>query len=355
MNRSRIAAAALAVALVAVAGSASRAHAEQTTKPCKPDDPETCDYESDLSYTADSVDLVIRDPARGDYPIPLTVRYPSEATDLRSVVIWHHGGTTARRSDARSVEWGETLARAGYVVIHPARVEARDVTPYLAECAANGVTDPAHCAEWYGYHRNGALITSAVIDQLSEIENLAPALQGRLDASKIVVAGHSGGTSAVLANAGGRQQFVPGGPVYREEDSRPIAFLATAPQGPAYAGFTSGFDEKLGFVDIERPLLMITGMGDETGEPVPTRLTAWITSKPGQKTLVWDTDPEAVHETMDIDKCNTPVRADHCRWLASAGVAWLDAVVRDRREAWDWLAEDALATLTGGAIELHER
>jgi predicted dienelactone hydrolase len=253
------------------------------------------------------------------------------------------------------VEWGETLARAGYVVIHPARVEAPDPSPYLAECAAIGVSDPALCAGWYGYHRNGPLITGVVIDQLPEIEGLVPELRDRLDAGKIVVAGHSGGTGAVFANAGGRQQFVPGGPVYREEDPRPIAFLAASPQGPAYAGFRTGFDEKRGFVGIERPLLLITGMGDETDEPVPTRLTAWITSQPGQKTLVWDTDPEAVHETMDIDRCDTPVRADHCEWLAAAGLAWLDAVVRDRREAWDWLAEDALATLTGGAIELHER
>jgi hypothetical protein len=51
---------------------------------------------------------------------------------------------------------------------------------------------------------------------------------------------------------------------------------------------------------------------------------------------------------MDIHRCDTPVRADHCRWLATTGLAWLDAVVRDRREVSEWLAEDALATLTGG-------
>jgi hypothetical protein len=144
-------------------------------------------------------------------------------------------------------------------------------------------------------------------------------------------------------------------PSHGEADPRPIAFLAAAPQGPAYAGFRSGFDEERGFVDIERPLLLITGKGDETGEPVPTRLTAWITSQPGRKSLVWDTDPEAVHGTMNRAQCETPVQADHCDWLASAGVAWLDAVVRNRREAQEWLDSDALATLTQGAIELHDR
>jgi hypothetical protein len=271
------------------------------------------------------------------------------------VVIWHHGGVTSPNGRTRSAEWGETLARAGYVVVHPSRVDAPDVAPLRSECADNGITDPAQCATWYGWQRNGPLLTSFLIDRLHELPRLAPVLRNRLDASRIVVAGHSGGSGVALAVAGGSQRFVPTGPVYDQEDTRPLAFLLSAPQGPAYAGFGSGFDEERSFVDVDRPLLLITGMGDETGEPVPTRLTAWITSRPGNKTLVWDTDPRAVHETMDIDRCDTPLRADHCRWIASAGVAWLDAVVRNRREAQTWLASESLETLTGAAIELNRR
>jgi hypothetical protein len=101
--------------------------------------------------------------------------------------------------------------------------------------------------------------------------------------------------------------------------------------------------------------MFITGVGDETGEPVPTRVTGWITSGRGNKTLVWDTEPGAVHETMDIDKCDTPLQQNHCRWLASAGVAFLDAVVRERPEAREWMASNALNVLSGGAIEMHRR
>jgi hypothetical protein len=346
----------LALALVAVVGSVASADARRAAFECDPADPDTCLYVSDLEYSPGLVDgIVLVDPARGDYPIPVLVRYPIEATDPRPIVIWHHGGLTSANGRTRSAEWGEALARAGYVVIHPSRMTPADVTPYLRECAANGFPAPAQCAEWLGVHRWGAETTSLVIDRLRELERRSPALRNRLDPSRVVVAGHSAGTTTVLATAGASQQWVDGGPVYDREDRRPIAFLASAPQGPLYAGFNSGFDEERSFVDIDRPLMLITGMGDETGEPVPTRLTSWITSRPGNKLLLWDTDPHAVHETMDIDKCDTPVREAHCRWIESAGLAYLDAVARNRAAAMEWLASDAFAIATAGAIELHRR
>jgi hypothetical protein len=36
-------------------------------------------------------------------------------------------------------------------------------------------------------------------------------------------------------------------------------------------------------------------------------------------------------------------------------LAFLDAVVRQRREAKEWLRSNALEVLSGGAIELHRR
>jgi hypothetical protein len=101
--------------------------------------------------------------------------------------------------------------------------------------------------------------------------------------------------------------------------------------------------------------MFVTGVGDETGEPPEARVSAWLTSAPGDKTLLWDTVAEAVHETMDIDRCDTPGRADHCAWIGSAGLAFLDAMVRQRPEAEEWLRSGALEVLSAGAIELHRR
>ena len=238
-----------------------------------------------------------------------------------------------------------------------------DSTPFEAECRDNGVTSPDACAYWVTQVRYGPQNTHFLISHLADVEALDPALAGMLDVDMIVVAGHSAGTTAVLANAGAWQQWMPGAPRYDERNDAPIAFLATGVQGPMYAGFQAGFQSpgthraiaEHSFVGIDRPFMFITGVGDETGEPPEARVTAWLTAAPGGKALVWDTVAEAVHETMDIDRCDTPLRADHCAWIGSAGLAFLDAIVRQRPEAQAWMRSNALEVLSGGEIEIHRR
>ena len=212
-------------------------------------------------------------------------------------------------------------------------------------------------------HLYGPQNTQFLIDHLGEVELLDPALSGTIDAGRIAVAGHSAGSGVVMVNAGAWQQWKPTAPQYRARDDRPIAFLATGVVGPSYAGWDFGFQSpgphpaitEHSFVDIDRPFMFITGVGDETGEPPETRLTPWLTSVPGNKVLVWNTEVEAVHETMNIHKCDTPARADHCEWIGSAGLAFLDAVVRERPEAQEWMRSGALKVLSEGAIELQRR
>jgi pimeloyl-ACP methyl ester carboxylesterase len=357
MERSRMVMLAVALALVAVLGGVSRAQAHKPPPAtCDATDPETCLYVPEQRYTAGVVDgIVLVDQGRYDYEVPLLVRYPIEAVGPRPVVIWHHGGGPSENGRYRSEEWGEKLAQAGYVVIHPSRTLPDDVTPHLRECEHNGFHDPAQCAGWIAQMRYAPQTTRYLIDHLSDLGARRPVLRDRLDPDTIVVAGHSAGTATVLANAGASQQWLEGGPVHNEVDPRPLGFLATAPQGPTYAGFGSGFDEERSFLEIGRPFLFVTGMGDETGEPIPTRLTAWLTAQPHNKVLAWDTEREAVHETMDIHKCDTALREDHCRWIASAGLAYLDSLTAQRPEAIDWLASDALEIATGGAIEILRR
>ncbi len=357
-----------AIGFMAPPRSASGDAAASGRRPvtCDPADPESCLYTSDLAFDVGVVDGVsLTDPARADHEVPLLIRYPVlEAAEPRPVVIWNHGGAPSRQGATRSAEWGTLLAAAGYVVIHPARLPLADPTPLRAECEANGVLEPDDCSHFVGQVLYGPQTTHFLVAHLAEIAALDPALAGLLDAERIVVAGHSAGSTVALANAGARQQFTDGGPLYDERDDAPIAFLATGVQGPMYAGFSSGFqpaDAATGsalhsFTAIDRPFMFITGIGDETGEPPESRTSAWLTAQAtGDLYLSWDTDRRAVHETMDIDKCDTAVRSDHCRWIGSAGLAFLDAVVRLRPEARQWLDSDAYRVLTGGAIELHNR
>lgn len=355
--------AAIAASAALFAGVSTRMKPQINPHRCGENHPEDCQYLSDLNYPVGVINGVsLTDASRG-YTINLLIRYPVGAQGPCPVVIWHHGGHPSARGDTRSEEWSELLAAAGYVLIHPARTLIADPTPHEAECRDTGFNDPDDCAYWITQARFGPQNTHYLIDHLADVEALDPALAGLLDAEKIVVAGHSAGSTSVLANAGAWQQWRASGPRYDERDDRPIAFLASGVQGPMFADFKTGFQgtsafdprELSSYAGIDRPFMFITGVGDETGEPPEGRATAWLTAQPGNKYLVWDTNPEAVHETMDIHKCNTPVRENHCAWIGSTGLAFLDAIVRQRREAEDWLASNSLSLLSGGEIELHRR
>jgi hypothetical protein len=340
----------------------STGEAQDLPASCDPNHPPSCLYTSDLVYTMGAVERTLFDPDRGNYPVPLLIRYPIEATEPRPIVIWHHGGAPSVNGRTRSEEWGTALAEAGYVVIHPSRMHLADVTPYEAECRENGFDTPAACDWWLSEFRFGPQTTHFIIDGLAQLVIDVPDLANRLDLGKIVVGGHSAGSTTVLANAGAWQQWDEDAPRYDEIDARPIAFMASGPQGPMYAGFRSGFQSapfdgilRSSYAAIARPFLFITGVGDETQEPPEARVTGWLSALPGEKFLSWDLKPTAVHETMDIHKCDTPLREKHCLWIESAGVAFLDAIVRQRPEAQEWMASEAYAILTEGAIELHRR
>lgn len=323
---------------------------------------DTCTYVSDLSFQVGVADnLLLRDPARGDWPVPILVHYPIGATDQRPVVIWNHGGSPSAGGKNRSEEWGRALAAAGYIVIHPSRVPVDDVTPFQAQCDAEGFSIPEQCALLIANVVFGPKNAVFIMDSLSEIEGMVPDLAGLIDGARVVVAGHSAGSPVPLVLAGAVRQFAGG--LHRDRDHRPLAFIATGPHGPDYASFGDGFRED-SFHEIDaRPFLWISGRGDETGavgaanhEPSEARTAGWLTSTRGGKYLSWDNDEIAVHETMDIHKCGqSDVQRAHCEAFAMLGVAFLDAFVRGRPEAVTYLASPAYNTLSGGVIELHRR
>src|SRR3954451_2521121 len=98
----RIAAAAALVAVAAAALASSSTQAQRLAP-----------YVSDLHFTPGAVDgIVLTDPARGGYRIPLLVRYPIGATDRRPIVIWNHGGRAARSGARRwpaRATWSSSL------------------------------------------------------------------------------------------------------------------------------------------------------------------------------------------------------------------------------------------------------
>src|SRR4051794_39050048 len=95
------------VAICSVGAGANHARS-QTPLPasCIAAGPEPCVYQSDLNYPVGVIDpIMLSDPARGNYTIPLLIRYPIGAVGRRPVVIWNHGGNPSPQGRQRSAEW----------------------------------------------------------------------------------------------------------------------------------------------------------------------------------------------------------------------------------------------------------
>lgn len=357
--------AALALSIVSGAAAAQALPAGCAEAPPLPESRLACAYQSDMNYPDSAFNWdQLFDPSRNNYPVPLKIRFPIGATFPRPVIIWHHGGDpdppgSASPGRERSAEWGKALARAGYVVVHVSRVQVTAPTQFdIAECRRNGfipasgqpsLAQAQGCIKWLSQFRYGPQNTQFVLDRLP----LLPAPIARMfDLSRVAVAGHSAGSAAVQANAGAWQQW--GSHRYSERVEGVRAFMGSGMQGPTYAGFGNGFQHD-SYYGIDRPMLTITGRGDYTGEPSASKASSFLMSARNDKFLSWATALEALHETMNINTCGGPIRTWHCRWFEPLGIAFMDAYLRDRPEALEWLASDAYTRLTLGTVDLSRR
>ena len=384
---------------VAALAVPAQAWAQKLVNGCSPDAPALCAYASPERYAVGVADLYLEDGARGNHPVPIRVRYPKGATGARPVVIWNHGGGTTGPDQAASAAAGflvshgqqgsvrrsESFARAGYVVVHIGRMEPRELSSsQLQDCftAAGTTGDTANpdeatveaCRVWTGWHRYGPLNVAFLASLLPYYRQaMLPGFDGTLDRERVVVGGWSGGTEATLNVAGASQRWgAPGaeGPGVVQPPvpvAGVVAFFADAPRGPAWAGYTSGFQEDSAYGIDGRPFLFNTARDDRgpEGGPVVSRNVHFFGAAKGGKVLSYSWTPADAggpnHGTVDINDepgsngCNTALREEHCGYLESLGVAFLDAAAARRPSALEWMASDNFDVLTGGRIELHTR
>lgn len=381
MIRSFAAALLLGLGLVSVAKADPNLPAN-----CTEDLDADCLYQLEFPLFADddielgALPLTRTDSSRNNYQLPILVRFPKTAlNEAAPVVIFNHGGRPRSNGRDANGNVGRLLARAGYVVIHPSRKLPASANGHRQECRDNGVTGRSprvfdrNCRNFiahsiYGPENTDFLLQPGELAAIqAEIANAG--FQGTIDTANVGVAGHSAGTSIVLANAGARRRFTPGGPLHNQKSLGPDAFLAMAPFGPDNAGFYyspswsfGGFDGKrFAFID-SRPLLSITGTGDEgpnvgdTGEEVisEARTFAFRQAQPGDKFLSWNTEDDATHGTMALDDCPVELES-YCVANGNLVLAFFDAYLRGKQAAVDWLATDGHQIYTSSDIELHRR
>jgi predicted dienelactone hydrolase len=212
------------------------------------------------------------DPARGNRALSVQLRIPSDAPGARPVIVFSHGGGPRNECSFGNAEWGDALATAGYVVIHIAH--SINATERKMACSAVGIPD-CSVATAMLYLRPGDV--SAVISQIPAMATRF-GLSGRIDASRLGVAGHSFGAYTVMTAVGAKvdlgmlrgQSFA---------DSRIVSAMALSPQGTGHFGFYDNGGDDHSWANVSLPVLIQTGLGDGdplTGEARPDRRIPFV-------------------------------------------------------------------------------
>lgn len=293
-------------------------------------------YKSAENYPTGVFDnYTVRDVAH-NRQIPILVRYPIGPAGPLPMILWSHGGGADVNGKNGSVDWGLTLAQAGYIVIHMSHVP-RTQAERLSLCTEFGVPDLQTCGGYFGaLEVDRPRDANAVLADLDGIENSIPGGAGRIDRTRIGVAGHSFGSYTAMTVAGGRVELTP---VFNDvsfANPLPKVFMALSPQGPGRFGWKDD-----SWREVFRPVLTATGLGDTTqGEDAPSRLVPFEMMPPIDKFRLFINHADSSHNTFNL---NNPQRPDFEQWVASFGLAFLDANLKNDQAARIFLTNSRLS------------
>jgi len=312
------------------------------------------------------------DHAGDQREIRFLIRQPLGAPAPMPVVVWSHGGADGKSSPATSmVEWSETTARAGYFTVSIAHTH-REPDSRRRLCNAIGIADDATCANFKYLNWDRPHDIRAVLDALELLSTTE--FRGQIDPQRVAVGGHSAGAGGALTVAGAQRIFV--GPPVELSDPRPIAFLAFSPQQPGSEGFfdTRFQKQRHSWIDVHRPVLTATGDGDSTcnvgpepgscigDTPFGRRIGFQRLPADGNKYHLYLHTAEAFHTLFELNAAKCPqlgVDPQRCgeavRWLSSAGLAFLDAHVRQVPAALQWLQSNRIEVASGGVAEWQRK
>jgi predicted dienelactone hydrolase len=212
----------------------------------------------------------LRDSAN-NRELKIAVDYPTRKGPHPLLIFSHSFGGSPRDYIGLSSFW----ASQGYVVVRPSHADAG-----RAAASSRSMQD-AWESQTPNDWRMRVQDVTLLIDQLDLLEQTYPELQGKIERTKIGVAGHVHGAFTAML-AGGARTF-PGPAVYA--DPRVKAIVAMSPPGP---GATRGLTDQ-SFAELRTPALFITGTGEEGAnetETVEWRRQAYNLAPAGDKWLV---------------------------------------------------------------------
>ncbi|MFE1828107.1 alpha/beta hydrolase family protein [Streptomyces yangpuensis] len=226
-------------------------------------------------------------------PVDLQVRVsaPATGTGLPVILLSHgHGPSNNLSSLNGYAPLADFWAAHGFVVVQPTHLTSRTLTHLVSD--APGAPD---------FWRSRAEDMSHVLDRLDHIEKVVPQLAGRIDPTKVALAGHSlGGFTAALLLGAGLTDPDTGNLVHLVEPRIKAGVLLAPPGrgGDVFNGPMAAQWPIIGAVDFSTmtaPALVVTGDKDD-----PRHFTDmgpdWhadpYTLAPGPKTLLTLFDAE---------------------------------------------------------------
>lgn len=227
-----------------------------------------------LSYSP----LTISTPGRHvDLQIKVTV--PVTGTNLPVVLVSHGHGYSNNLSSMNGYgPLANFWASRGFAVIQPTHLTSK----YLSL--------PADLSGGPFFVESRAQDMSIIIDNLDVIQKTVPTLEGRLDSSRIALAGHSLGGNTANMLLGARIVTPPDDPdnqtgktkvinLYEPRIKVGVVFTPSGLPGPN-GSYLSDFAKKfsmfrgLSFEDLTTPSLVVVGAADE-GKHLNTRGPSW--------------------------------------------------------------------------------
>ncbi|TXK41022.1 chlorophyllase/cutinase-like alpha/beta fold protein [Nonomuraea sp. C10] len=220
--------------------------------------------------------VVLPAPGRGE-DLQVRVSAPAAGRDLPIIVFSHGFGWSMDGYDPLAGFW----AAHGFAVVQPTHLDSRtlNLPP----------DDPRTPLIW----RFRVEDLKRVLDHLDLVEAAVPGLSGRLDRSRVAVAGHSWGAQTASMLLGARIVDPEGGPGQDLSDPRVKAGVLLAAPGRGGADLTPFAAEHMPFMNpdfshMTTPALVVAGDRDQSHLSVrgPDWFTDPYTLSPGGKSLL---------------------------------------------------------------------
>jgi predicted dienelactone hydrolase len=287
-------------------------------------------------YAVAAVESVALRDERRNKDVIVRVTYPQTGGPFPILLFSHYSGGTKDDYQPLVRYW----VSHGYVCIQPNHSDSPQV---------GGSRGAAARQDWQNRPRD----LSFLVDALDVLAGRVPALNGKLDKTRIGAGGHYIGAYAANLLAGMRVYSDSGSAPLSFADPRITAVVLLSPQGTGQ-GVT-----RESWTGVRTPMFVMTGSNDvsaRTGNTAQWRTEPYQYSSPGDKYLLF---VEGLYpgyggiSGLGQRAPNAgPENGAHVAYTENATLAFWDAYLKDDPRARDYLRSRALMDFSNGAAEL---